>query len=129
MPFHFINQLCHRLSDQEYCSWSYSLQSFVISCSLYIEEELRVNSSYARSTLNIHNNFAVAFLKSNHTVGHVPMMEILPSLSWQWDDLHHQSWFCVSASSGGKQKHLERLFAKLKAKSTKLNDSLSDYST
>jgi len=29
--------------------------------------------SIARSILNIHDDFTLAFLKSNNTVGHVPM--------------------------------------------------------
>jgi len=31
---------------------------------------------------DVHNNSALAFLKSNNTVGHVPMTENIRSLSW-----------------------------------------------
>ena len=39
-------------------------------------------TSYARSTINIYNDFTEAFLKSNNTVGHVPMTENFQSLSY-----------------------------------------------
>jgi len=37
-----------------------------------LEKSCGFNSNYARYILNIHNNFAVAFLKNNNTVDHVP---------------------------------------------------------
>jgi len=48
------------------------LQSFLASI---LEKSCGFNSSYARSIFNIHDDFTVAFLKNNNTVGHVPVME------------------------------------------------------
>ena len=37
-----------------------------------LEKSCGFNSRYTKYILNIHDNFTVAFLKSNNTVGHVP---------------------------------------------------------
>ena len=112
MTFHFINHYCGTVfQDQEYCSQSSCLQSFST-----LEKSCRFNSSYARSILNIHENFTVAFLKNNNTVRHVP---------WEFSRVSVGSYFCrrVAVASSvvvpcvyifrGKQKHLEKLIVLL----------------
>jgi len=68
--FHFINQQWHRLSGSRVL---FVVIMIIKLCGLStLEMSYGFNSSYTRPTLNNHDNFAVAFLKSNITVGHVP---------------------------------------------------------
>ena len=119
--------------DRDYCSWSSHLQSSVVSTS---EKSCWFNSSHARSTLNIHDDFAVAFLKNSNTVGHVPWRKIsgVSACShFLQTTLQMSGSEMTCIISGGSvclhlQIHLDRLFAKLKAKATKLKGSLLAYS-
>ena len=80
--------------------------------------------------LNVQDDFTVAFLENNSTVGHVPQGISAGGYFLQKNGsertLHHQWWFHASTSSRGKQEHLIVLFAKLQAKATELTtDSLT----
>jgi len=97
--------------------------------SLYQERAASsIQLSYQRSITDIHNEFAVAFLKNKRNFQSLSWW-LLPAEEWQSDD-------CIVSGGSvclqGEAKQLDRLivlFAKLKAKTTKLTkDSLTGYS-
>jgi len=76
--------------------------------------------------IKFHDDFAVAFLKNSNTVGHVT--QEISRISAGSYDLHCQWSFHVSTSSGGNKNTWTDsvLFAKLKAKATRLTkDSMT----
>ena len=125
MHFHFINYGTV-FQDREYCLWSSHLPSFMTS--LHRERAASsIQLIYQRSIINIHDEFAVAFLKNKRNC-----WWLLPVEEWQSDDcIISGVSMCLHLQR--EAKHFDRLiilFGKLKAKATKLTkDSLTGYST